>query len=87
MSPANKFWLGVLVLVFLLLLIKNPCLLLGIIILWFIVSSVFYIFVIDEGTSADNYLLAKYSPIHLSITLIRKFNNFLNNKFSKNGKI
>lgn len=116
MSPASKFWLGVILLLLIIIQIKLPILFFIIFILYLIVSSVLY-FIInaelkglllqqeyyeerqrkeeatwfknhysDRTKEIERYLFyLKFILIHWVVTAFNSFNNFLNNKFSKNG--
>lgn len=117
MSPASKFWLGVIILSFLLISIKEPLIFSFVVIVYLIVSSVLYFIINDElkrlllqqeyyeeyqrKEKATTWLKNHYSTrtkeierylfylkfilIHWVVTAFNSFNNFLNNKFSKNG--
>ena len=118
MSPASKFWLGVILLLLIIILIKLPILFFIIFILYLIVSCILYV----SGKSELEQLLKeqeiyeeilkqkeenrrwvnnsykdraeeikrysfylKFSIIYWLEEIVKSFNNFLNNKFSKNG--
>ena len=119
MSPANKFWLGVLTIFLIVILIKLPVLFFVIFIIYLIVTNVLYFIIIselnyvleqqekyvehqkrekeerwfnnyyeDKTKEIEKYLFyLKFTINYWIVKTFKLFNNFLNNKFSKNGKI
>ena len=117
MSPANKFWLGVLGIFLFIIFIKEPTIFFIVFISYLIVNTVAYLsinteleYVLEEQKKYKeeqkkekdsrwftNYYedqtekIEKYTFylrlifIYWVITAFKSFNNFLNNKFSKNG--
>ena len=87
MSPANKFWLGVLSIILLFLAIKVGIWVILVIYLihslcvgvWYVMD---YDFISEEEqkkTLAKVYV--RYSLFFIGPYLIKKFNNFINNKY------
>ena len=86
MSPANKFWLGVLLLVCIILFIICPILFLTV----FIIYQIGVILVYAGNAKWEDDLKNYKNTIFWKTSipyLICLFNQYLNNKFSKNGKI
>lgn len=81
MSPANKFWIGVGIILFLFLFIKIPLMVIAVMFVYTIILTIAYIGVTISGEDPGDYLATKYSPHHLIALSIRKFNNYINNRY------
>ena len=92
MSPAGKFWLGVLILVITFLVYLIP---MWLSIMLYVIYSIIAFFIYISEISSDSITNEqseiivrrppyKYSLILGLIILIRSFNRYINNKFKKN---
>ena len=117
MSPANKFWLGLLSIIILLLCISSKFFFYTFLLIYIIVGPIIFLVLTEELSrlyeDQDEYLrekerdksdrwlnsyrrmdkseeitkkefYIKFSYIYWIIFIIKNFNNYLNNKFSKN---
>lgn len=116
MSPANKFWLGLLSIIILLLCISSKFFFYSLFVIYIIVGPIIFLVLTEELSrlyaDQDEYLkererdksdrwfssyksdkseeiakkefYIKFSYIYWIIFIIKNFNNYLNNKFSKN---
>ena len=89
MSPANKFWLGVLLIVA--LYMSFICIWVPIILYLFYSFIIGIIYLMDSEYQSEEFnkefrdkLWVRPTLFFIVPYLITKFNNFLNNKFSKN---
>ena len=90
MSPASKFWLGILI-VFLIFLIAYNGLWLALILylIWSLITGILYIGETEYNTEEENKEYRGRPWIRITLFFIIpwaivKFNTFLNNKFNKN---
>ena len=115
MSPANKFWLGLLSIIILLLCISSKSFFYTFLLIYIVVGFTIFLILTEELSclyeDQDEYLrekdrsdrwfnsyrkidkseeitkkefYIKFSYIYWIIFIIKNFNNYLNNKFSKN---
>ena len=117
MSPANKFWLGLLSIIILLLCISSKSFFFSLLVIYIFVGPIIFLVLTEELSclyeDQDEYLrekerdrsdrwfnsyrgidkseeitkkefYIKFSYIYWIIFIIKNFNNYLNNKFSKN---
>ena len=118
MSPANKFWLGLLSIIILLLCLSSKFFFYTFLLIYIVVGPIIFLVLTEELSGLlyedqDEYLrekerdrsdrwfnsyrrmdkseeitkkefYIKFSYIYWIIFIIKNFNNYLNNKFSKN---
>lgn len=90
MSPAGKFWLGILLIVIILMSFISICIPIILYLIYSIVIGVIYLCESDYNSEEFNKefrdkLWVRSTLFFIVSYLIKSFNNFLNNKFSKNG--
>ena len=83
MSPANKFWIAIGIILLLFIGISCPGLLIAIILIWNFIAlwRLTMCWNEEDVTKYKQSTLWKFSIFHA----ISLFNNFLNSKFGKNG--
>ena len=87
MSPANKFWLGVLSIILLFLAIKvGICVILVIYLIHSLCIRILYEMDYEflSKSNQEKYIskiYVRYSLFFIGPYLIKKFNNFINNKY------
>lgn len=86
MSPAEKFWLGILLLFILFLIIICPVFAVIIIPLHQLITFIGYVVNMDTQYTLTGYKKTFWYKTSL-VRVIIDFNNFLNKNFNKNGKI
>ena len=82
MSPANKFWVGIFLLMFIAILIICPSLALGLVIIHQISTIIGYAVKAEWKHELENYKKTFFWKTSI-FYLIHLFNQYLNNKFSK----
>ena len=90
MSPANKFWLGVLLLIMILIGCISIWIPIVLYIMYSIPIGIIYMVEKDYQSKEKNKEFrdkpwVRFSLLFLISYLIGKFNTYLNNKFSKDG--